>query len=391
MKVKKYLVVGVPYSDNLGDYAIYDAIQKNLNKKGGEVSTIDISGRRCFAERSLSSRVKMKQRLLAVNNNTARWFFTLTNAMIVSLKSVAFNARMISQSEFIIIGGGNIFSDNYGNFPVKLFFIYFLIKTLKKPYSVLSVGVGGNWSFLAKCIFKEIINKADEVSVRDHRSKALLKEYSIRRNIDVVPDPAVTLGQFYSNTSTEEKGVDVGINVIDWTRIFFSSDLNVKGLQLNYFDIYLHLAIRYLKNQQKVTFYTNGANEDNCYLQRLSEHIFAYDPKLWSQLNFVFVSDYSQLINVISGFTKVVSSRLHSIIIASSFLIPSVGLAWDGKVSSFYHMLNFSKGAIQLDHLNGRSGEEIANLIEDSFIDKQTLREKIDAMGETFANYIKSL
>ncbi|MEJ1268108.1 hypothetical protein WDV93_15705 [Pantoea ananatis] len=77
MKVKKYLVVGVPYSDNLGDYAIYDAIQKNLNNKGGEVSTIDISGRRCFAERSLSSRVKMKQRLLAVNNNTARWFSLL--------------------------------------------------------------------------------------------------------------------------------------------------------------------------------------------------------------------------------------------------------------------------------------------------------------------------
>ncbi|HBR1319109.1 MULTISPECIES: polysaccharide pyruvyl transferase family protein [Klebsiella] len=389
MKNKKITIAGVPFSDNLGDYAIYYSLMNMLENNNKDITPLDLAGRRDFHKKKITSGFSLKQKIISSQNAVLNWFFTFGNAVYVSMRKNNENNVIIKSSDYVLIGGGNLLSDNYGNFPIKLWFLYRLIKKHNVNYSIVSVGVGNNWSWLAKLIFTKITRDAEKVSVRDTNSKMLLEKFTGRKDIEIICDPAIMMSSILQQYNKKSKQGTIGINVVDWGSLFFSSDLNTKEkyLNFNYNDFYKCIALYYISLGYNVAFFTNGADEDNKYLVELKKYLKEFDNK---NVSFHIIEDFTSLVDTITSCEKIISSRLHSIIIASSYSIPTVGLVWDNKVRSFYNVLSCGDNYIELDELVTADSDGLLIKIDSMFPTNTVLSQRINMLKIELEKFISN-
>ena len=59
-----------------------------------------------------------------------------------------------------------------------------------------------------------------------------------------------------------------------------------------------------------------------------------------------------QLLNTVTNYKKIISFRLHSHIIASSYGIPAFGFEWDTKVKEYFKNMNNSVFCINLNNFS---------------------------------------
>lgn len=365
MNSRKIVVVGVPFSDNLGDFAIYYSIKEKLKQNGVETVPLDIAGRKEFDVVN-SKKSRLKQFILESNFGFVKWVVTVLNSLLVSLRNFSYWIGLLKKSDYVLIGGGNIFSDNYGNFPVKLFFVYLAILFTNKRFSVTSVGVGNNWSFFGSFLFKRLLNSRlnDKTTVRDKFSRSLLNKYNVK-NAEIVPDPALMISQFDKILQVKERRKVIAVNVVDWSAIKFSSDIKGNFWNSDWVTFYSELAQSLVNKGYKVKFFTNGAAEDNAYLAKLQNAISIGFCS--TDVFFEFVNDFEGLLSVIKNGDFIVSSRLHSIIIATSYSIPSFGLVWDNKVSSFYELLSLEQLICKVANTPELTGDYVACKVDELY------------------------
>ncbi len=83
--------------------------------------------------------------------------------------------------------------------------------------------------------------------------------------------------------------------------------------------------------------FTNGSPEDIAYLQKLRPRLAAVGG---DAVSFPVQRTPSELCAIISSLDVLVAYRMHAVIAAYSYGVPSVGLAWDRKLRSFMASVN---------------------------------------------------
>lgn len=332
------LVVGVPFSRNLGDGVIFDNL-RYLYKKHSRFSRViplDLAGRETFesADRPQSSRVALFSKLPGFTRKIAVVAFII--ASFVCRWRRAWKAK-VTAADVIVIGGGQLFLDESLNFPLKLYLFSLLLRHNPSAQRFIAfVGVAPSLSRLGRALFRAALDniRPHSITLRDPESRTRFADLiSSRYPLKVAADPALLSAECYGIPSRNRSEVRrIGLCIAD------PRGLDVEGrlgadFHTGLADYFATLARALHDAGYQVVLFTNGALED----EALKDQIHA-------QLDLPGVQRLerpltpSTLVCSIAAFDLLVAHRLHANIIALALGVPSIGLRWDAKVESFFRM-----------------------------------------------------
>ncbi len=98
----------------------------------------------------------------------------------------------IRSSSGLISGGGSLLQDVTGNGSIPYYLgVVKLAQWLGKPTFIYSQGIGPVNRPLFQKLIASVFNRTDYISVRDTDSASMLRQYGVRREVEVVPDPVM--------------------------------------------------------------------------------------------------------------------------------------------------------------------------------------------------------
>lgn len=181
----RVLLVNEYFSDNVGDQAIAKGMSEVFSSKGylveregfsrrqHEEASADVGGVRRGFIKKLSSSVLLK---------SAYW--VLMNLLRVIFVACRFKG-------VVVIGGGQLILAN-SSFAIAMFTWVLVLKLLGRRVIILSVGVGEEFGFFEKLLYKFSFSMADDILAREEKGISRLKsEFSVDARF--CPDMAYAL------------------------------------------------------------------------------------------------------------------------------------------------------------------------------------------------------
>lgn len=334
--MKKVVICAVPFSHNLGDGVIFQALAELIRSVDDDLHVVplDIAGRTEFGQPSmkLPCVVRMLDCLPAFCRRAA--------VLVVFSLKFLFQWRKrwmneLQDADHVIIGGGQLFSDADLNFPVKLYLLSTLLKS--KRSTILFVGVARRWSFLGRLLVNRFIANArpEFWVVRDMES--FVNAQRVFRlpadRVRVAPDPVIALGRVYKRSFALSGRRRLALGVSDPRMLAYSAARSANNSGDSYGGAYCRIAALAEKYDWEVFLFTNGAREDNDYLDELCK-----SNKPLGALDKYLPRIPEELVELIAGCDLLIAHRMHANIIAFALGIPSLGFNWDDKVASFFRL-----------------------------------------------------
>ena len=296
--MKKILLIGEVYSENLGDPLICDMVGTILSDHFSdcEIIPLDLSGRASmegFLPPPKNESVIRRLNRLNLRRTPASRAYNLDFERHIRVKARLNDLLMQNRFDLAVFAGGALFMDFFAGI------IHMICRRLKQagvPVVFHASGMGGltaDSEALLKSVFH--MDNVISVSLRDsyNRFQATFGVPFVRTY-----DSALLCSQRYEPTA--QKRTQVGVGIID-----------TPALQESLRDVLKHLdrfGIGWL-------LFTNGAQNDFAVGEKLLRDMkIDADSHLLPRPQTV-----SQLVRDITSFDCIVSCRLHSQIIASSF------------------------------------------------------------------------
>ncbi len=334
MKNKNILFVGEWLSANLGDQVlcscVYEIVQRFIPT--ANLMKFDSSFGNGF---SLKKRIGLLPHRVyyKINKNIDKRTENFNN---IKRNWIISDLQNIKESiDLIIICGGQMFLDYFAD-NLKCICDYANKKSI--PIFWNSVG-GGKCSERTISIFKECIhsNSSKLLTIRDNLD--FFREI-LKVNAHLVPDPAIFSSQYFPANSVKQETVGLGIMNPSAFKDFKVAPQRIRQFWID--------VISQLENR-KISWelFTNGSSEDADFLSTLLPLIKVKNIRIAAvPLNGL------DLINLVTKYSKIISFRLHSHIIAYSYKVPSFGIIWDNKVLDFFDFVGNSNNYMFIKDLN---------------------------------------
>jgi len=350
-KNKVITIAAVPFSQNLGDGIIHEALCHSIINidKTIKINTLDIAGRRSliFSDKKKILNSFFLKFVIYFPKLIKYLLLFIYFEFLHNLKNKKYFRSAIKKSDFVIIGGGQLFSDVDLNFPIKLNCLLREIILFNKKTYVYGVGVSNKVSKIAVFLFSRLLNHSliSEIFVRDFAStKNTINLYS-KKSYEVW-DPGILISEKYSKLSVQ-KNKYIGLNITNPINLMYSGDINTK---IDYLDFYFKIITHLVKKKKQILLFTNGAIEDEEFKNTLFQNFKSNFNN--SLTNCSRPKSTLELVNIISSSEFIISHRLHANIIAYSYKIPSVAIIWDNKISGFFKKINREKFVLDLNSPN---------------------------------------
>ena len=260
----------------------------------------------------------------------------------------AFYTSSVRTSDFVVIGGGQLFRDNDSYMACALDSLFRAIKKYEKPFFVLGCGASGLWSPYTKKVFKRIfeshLNK--KTVFRDENSIQILQKNGISGNFSFAPDLAFALG--FKNHA--ESGDFFGICVTSPRTILYYGRESWKKSAKIISKRILEAVEEKIAGEQKILIFCNGNPEDFFFAKSLVKKI----RKKYPQKDFLVgarAKNPADLENLLSRCRKVFSFRMHAAILCALLKIPCELERWDSKTDG----LNFDEKTTERNILAAKS------------------------------------
>ena len=275
----------------------------------------------------------------------------------------------VERLDLLIVGGGGILFDDEAQLYLREAQIAL---DAGIPVLVYAVSVGPLTRRDAREVVAETLGRATVVTVRDRQSRQLLEQIGVKREIEVVADPALLVRpEPAAGDLLEREGVRpvrhlIGISVRE--RGVAAPDLNeshyhrlladAADFMISRYDaklIFVPLEHRVLDVQQSHAVIARMA-----YAQRAN----------------VLKENYtvSEMLGIVERFDFAVAMRLHFLIFSALRGVPFVALPYAGKVEGFLEAFEMRMPSVQ----DVRAGQLIAR-IDEAWDYRHELRRKIAA------------
>ncbi len=302
-KKKKAIYIGCIGQGNLGDEAVYVAIQKLLKEK---IHLYPIS----YAKPSSGRYLR-------------RWLF--------------------QSPELIILGGGTIIKKKKSESYLKLFSEYHNSYPKAK---LIVYGAGVADPILAAQIgfstdvpgWKAILNKCSFISVRGNISKAILQEdWRIAPEINILHDPAIF---FKRNTlKKKRKQKRIGIN-------FCNIIGRVYGLNQSSIELFANSLVVKLITEGWEVFLYPTAKSDIGYMKKIFGAEIISKIEIYNDFE-----DIEMSLSFLEGLDVFVGQRLHSVIFSAITYTPFHAIEYESKTSDFLNSLGLKNVTSRTDEL----------------------------------------
>lgn len=235
--------------------------------------------------------------------------------------------KALKSSDGLISGGGSLLQDETGRKSIPYYAgIMKIAQFLKKPVFVYAQGMGPVSSTLNRMIMKNVLQKAEMLSVRDKHSKQLLETIGVTQPIHIVPDPVMGIDSSnFKNGWKEAENLGrrvISVSIRDWTNDLSYLEEVAAGLDtLAEKDYEILLVPMHGKHDLK-------ASERVRSKMKKSADIFPFDSSIEEKMAVIKDSD------VLLGM------RLHALIFSSVGCTPFVALSYDPKIDSFAEIVD---------------------------------------------------
>lgn len=320
--MKKVLVIGEFYSSNLGDGIICDVVTELLNKKY-QVVSFDLSLKNNFDYVERNNQFSKKEfyilRFKKFFNYFLFDFFRKCKKNDISkFKNEFINVFNKNLPDMIVFAGGQMFHEYFIE-KIKFIVKYCDEKNIPVLFNACGLKYSKNNKFLNDINETLSHDNIRYLSVRD--GFEIFKKF----NNDVIDtyDTAILCNQYFKAC---RKTRILGIGVM------LSYEHSLKK-QISFWSN----VISYLeKNNIKWEMFSNGAQNDHVFIKYLLK-INGIEEKGHLAKR---PTNPKELVGVITKYKSIISMRLHSLIIAYSYDIPSVSICWDKKVRTFFNKIN---------------------------------------------------
>lgn len=298
MKKKILLINRGTDTDNFGDQAIDYTLKKILESKGALVESVNYT------------------MFFAVNGSKSKSAFqNLLEMYKISKRNV----------DIVIIGGGQLIQSNK-TFPFSLYLWTLLIKLFSRSKIILyGVGVDGNYDKFKKLLFKRAMSRISNFYVRDTFSRENLKSI-FSYDSKVVPDSVLSISKFYHPISKKTNLKLFGIT-------HYGSINRYKYINIT--------ETEYLKQQAELLLNLKATSDYKLFYNTKSDFLFTlrfqeYLKETYKRSIAICKNeDLYAYIELVNSSSKVVSSRMHALIIARSFGVEIDPIIRNNKLEVF--------------------------------------------------------
>lgn len=312
------------FGNNVGDLVISKVVEEEMAARGIIVHSYDWMFREPnMFPRSQTSKSSLFQKgSFYLQKYTPDVFLLLKLALYYLHKDQKRYASLIEQYDHVLIGGGNLLMDKMGS--DYSFRAANIIKLANQNASIIGVGAGPFRRDLSLRYLEKELANCHHVWVRDDVSASSLRRTSESKK-RIAPDPAFLIPKHYALLKAK-KPKFIGVNLV-------GGHLSAAHLRILAKNL-----VRICKNRNlgiKVinTAYPFDATASRLFLRMLPEDILERSKIIDLEDN---QASFKEAYSDISFF---VGSRMHSIIFASSYTVPVVGIPWDRKVSGVLKMI----------------------------------------------------
>ena len=233
---------------------------------------------------------------------------------------------LIKKSDIFINGEAVYFRTLQVIRVILLFNVKLSSKKMGLKTAFYSNGIGPINSSINRYITKQVLEKADILSVRDEASKVFLKDLGIESKIYLTSDPVLVLEpepKVLGKEILKKEGIDiekmrpiVGISVRPWIN--------------NYHEVFAKFT-DFISRELNcdILFIPFHGKDDLGESMKIS--------KLMEERAFIIEGSYSpkEIMSIISLLDFLVGIRLHSLIFAGAVGTPFCGISYDPKIDAF--------------------------------------------------------
>ena len=362
-------IFGVRYSPNLGDGIISDCLKHLVEEasvskhKNLEVQAFDLAARTAFSNDKIEPRAKLIS-LLSKLPSFVRQVIIGSYLLLNYLRRFGpYYERVISKSDLVIIGGGQILSDTDLNFPIKIYGLTRKIIRRKISVCFSACGAANNWGVIGQVLFNRSFSSptVKYIGCRDEQSLTTMSTYlseTAKRHLHHQPDPALFVQETYSVKRSVNKQLNVGIGFASFNNMKYSGE-GTSFTQEGWFKLISTLIRDLNMSDISVFLFTNGAAEDEKCLDSFESYILSKGLAL-NYKRIARPQTPKDLVTTISKADCILAYRLHASITSFGLDIPSIGFYWDDKISSFYQQINRERFCIRSTQMRA---QELSDLI----------------------------
>lgn len=252
--------------------------------------------------------------------------------------------RKVGQPRVFVIGGGHLINGTGSYFPLRLRALARIARSRGVPMFVHSVGVTdpATWEpAIARSLTETFDSNPDLlfVSVRDTLSAQYWRR-AFPRSVppEICLDPGLlTRKTFGAAPARRGAAIRIGVGVIS-RRVAQRLATGPNAIHSTR-RFYLELCRSLVRRGSQPCLFTNGDPEDHAEMEQVFQAAQG-DGELRPIVSAGDrPTDERSLVDTLARFDGLVAHRMHATIAAYSLGIPTVGLAWDRKLESFFRLV----------------------------------------------------
>lgn len=280
---------------------------------------------------------------------------------------------MFSDNTIFIMSGGGYFVGEWKNSFVSRILEIEIAKRAGAKVAIIGQSIGPVISTNDQKKLVNALNVCDYVSVRDQATINYLKSIGVEKNIHYYPDVAVICSDIIKPFTQRDV---VCISPASYTRYqsmnktraryLFDKIINkhhiLRSIQWRldfarrrYFKEYKHLIMSLSERYQLLFVMSTEWETNNKFAEYLCEGVDE------NRYEIVCCKTAEELCNTISESRLIVSSKMHPLIIANSYGIPTIGISYNFKLDNFMKMINRSDGCVMINRLDHKELIELIN------------------------------
>jgi polysaccharide pyruvyl transferase CsaB len=290
---------------NVGDDAILAGILRAFREVREDASFTVISGKRLLTAQQFG--------VQAVSRGDVRGIWS-----------------SIGEADLLLSGGGSLLQDVTSSKSLVYYLgVLAMAKLQRKPAMIYAQGIGPITRPLSRHLLRQVVNRLETVTVRDHDSAAFLGELGITRPmVAVTADAAIALDPgdpelgraVLRGAGVEPGGAPlIAASVRNWK----AGDVRFMPALAESLDSLAH------RTGGRVLFFPMQAPGDLAAAEDI-RHLMRTEPVLLRGPH-----TYQQVMGLAAAVDLVIGLRYHALVFAAMSGTPLVGLSYDPKIDSF--------------------------------------------------------
>lgn len=378
--MSKIVLIGLLCESNLGDPLSFDCSNYIIHQMdpSAEVEYLDFKGRSSIETNNSKN----------IGNNAVKGIYSFLKSIFgTHIQEIAFQRRRQHCEQYydehfrnaslvVVVAAGTITYDvrlDCGPY-------YSLVAKYAKKYNIpVVVNSGGVENpFIAfdrrsKRLSDALSSNAYKiVTTRDNLSE--LKKYV--RNPDTIVDKVADVGVWSAETFGIQRDHEsdlVGIGIITYKR-FVEFKKGISHEQYN--QTIINVITQLEAKGRRWKMFTNGFEADYENAIEICKSI-----KMIPEECIAVPKTPHELVEIISGFKGIITSRLHSCIVAYSLGIPYIALSWNNKLEYFSEAIGYTERTVDQESFSaGQILERYEKAVEEGYDEDQRTKYRESAI-----------